>query len=240
MALLEKFSRKSKLTESRPSLMAAGTQQKHVKSPPLSGETNDPSYNGLFTLIIIDTYNGNKEDTSEYQTQSASFIVLCYYNIGYRENAIRFIHPSRENHHSRKYTQNANMCWFVDYNHAECHHRKQRVLVDKCSLVQSGADTCRIVPIVLHTIQVEQPRICPLCFRVLQDEIFDRYNPEIFDLEQRIENAQEQFEKETEGFSRLETYSEIAADDILLEALKDERNTESARLREKYGVWRDG
>ena len=114
------------------------------------------------------------------------------------------------------------------------------MVIEKCARVENNAELCNVAVVVLHTVQVGRPRICPPCFRVLQDQIFNRYNPAVHNLEEEIEEAQEAFEKEAEGIPRLSIYAQIASMDHRLGVLKNARDTQSAALREKYGVWRDG
>ena len=99
---------------------------------------------------------------------------------------------------------------------------------------------CRAATHIVHVVEITRPAICPRCFRILSDKIFDEYNPVIAEYEEMIREAEERNEKKEHENTQKCIHSEIVLLKHKVETKKANRDAEAAGLRERYGVWRDG
>ena len=124
------------------------------------------------------------------------------------------------------------MCIVIDHIHQTCHHRRKRLGVQPCP--QRGKDGTCPAPVIAHTINIANPGLCPTCYRIEEQKIFDKYESKIRPLQERLDEL-----RRTSNLARPIKFYEGRYNEEIKQK-KDKRMQKLKEFREAQGVWGDG
>ena len=124
------------------------------------------------------------------------------------------------------------MCIVIDHIHQTCHHHRKRQGIEPCP--QRGNH--RICPaiVIAHTTYITNPGLCPTCYRVEEEKIFEKYESKIRPLQERLAAL-----KKTPNLPRPIKFYEGRYNEGIKQK-KDKRMQKLKEFREAQGVWGDG
>ena len=124
------------------------------------------------------------------------------------------------------------MCIVIDHIHETCHHHRKRQGVEPCP--QRGNH--RICPaiVIAHTNYITNPGLCPTCYRIEEQKIFDKYETKIRPLQESLDEL-----RKTPNLPRPIKFYEGRYNEGIKQK-KDKRMQKLKEFREAQGVWGDG
>ena len=132
------------------------------------------------------------------------------------------------------------MCVGTLHIHQECLHQKKFEPVETCRSFSEKEDYCTEQCTVVHAVIVSAPKLCVICFRRVEDDIFNRHKSAIRAVEREIRNISDSLSGRMPRERREDIEDRRSRLEEEVGLFKQLRTEEIAEFRAKQGVFADG
>ena len=123
--------------------------------------------------------------------------------------------------------------------HALCGHRRKFELIETCRSYSEEKNCCYAQVRIVHTVTIRAPGLCRQCFRIVEDEIFNRHKSCIQAVEKEIRDCNDSLRGRLTHERRKGIQDHRAKLEEEIAVFKQLRNEEIAAHRAKHGVFAD-